>query len=81
MNDISLWNTLKGDLSQYFYISRNMDPLETDIKNVSCYRLGAMLYLEIQKGKEEMNKSEFQNQIGGNMMCMKRLTRGKKGCG
>ena len=57
MNDISLWNTLKGDLSQYFYISRNMDPLETDIKNVSCYRLGAMLYLEIQKGKEEMNKS------------------------
>ena len=38
------------------YIFRKPDPLVTDMKNVVCSRLRAMLYLEIQKGKEAMKK-------------------------
>ena len=35
------------------------------MKNVDCYRLGNMLYLDIQKGEEAMKTSEFQKYIGG----------------
>ena len=51
-----------------------------NIKNVACYRLGTMLYLEIQKGKEAMKTSEFQQQIGRTVACMKRLMMATKGC-
>ena len=45
--------TPKGDLPHYYYIFRNLNTLGTEINNVSCYRLGTMLHLEIQKGKED----------------------------
>ena len=50
-----------------------MEPLGTEIKNVDCYRLGNMLYLDIQKGEEATKTSEFQQQIVGTVMYMKRL--------
>ena len=40
-----------------------------------------MLHLEIQKGKEAMNKSTFQIELGGTASCMKRLAIATKGCG
>ena len=40
-----------------------------------------MLHLEIQKGKEVMNKSTFQSELGGISACMKRLAITAKGCG
>ena len=36
-------------------------------------RLGNLLHLEIQKGKEAMKASNFQRDIGGTVACMKRL--------
>ena len=51
------------------------------MKNVTCSRLGMMLHLEIQKGKEAMNKSTFQSKLGGTDACMKRLAIATKGCG
>ena len=51
------------------------------MKNVVCSRLGAMLYLEIQKGKEAMKKLKFQSILGGTTKCMKRLAISTKGCG
>ena len=36
-----------------------------ELKNTACYRLGNMLYLDIQKGKEVMKASYFQQKIGG----------------
>ena len=38
-----------------------------------CYRLGTMLHLYTQKGKEAMNTSDFQKDIGGTATYMKRL--------
>ena len=46
----------------------NMEPLGMDIKNVSCSRLGNMLYLDIQKGKEAMKKTKFQQNIVGTVV-------------
>ena len=51
------------------------------MKNVACSRLGTMLHLEIQKGKEAMKKLTFQSELGGTAACMKRLAIATKGCG
>ena len=44
-------------------------------------KVGTMLHLEIQKGKEAMKKSRFQSELGGTAACMKRLAIATKGCG
>ena len=51
------------------------------MKNVTCSRLGTILHLDIQKGKEAMKTSEFQKYLGGNTAQMKRLDISTKGCG
>ena len=51
------------------------------MNNVACSRLGKMLHLEIQRGKESMKTSEFQKKLGGTTACMKRLAIDTKGCG
>ena len=51
------------------------------MNNLECSRLGKMLHLEIQKGKEAMKKSTFQSELGGSAACMKRLAIATKGCG
>ena len=60
---------------------RKLEPLGTEMKNVACSRLGTMLRLDIQKGKEAMKTSKFQNVLGGTTACMKRLAIATKGCG
>ena len=47
---------------------------------VGWSRLGKMLHLEIQKGKEATKTSIFQKCLRGIAVCMKRLTMTKKGC-
>ena len=47
---------------------------------MACSRLGKILHLEIQKGKEAMKTYKFQNVLGGNAECMKRLAIDTKGC-
>ena len=81
MSAIRFRTTPKGDLPHYSYIFRKLDPLGTDTKNMVCSRLGTMLQLEIQKGKEAMKKSKFQNVLGGAAECTKRLAIATKGCG
>ena len=51
----------------------------TEINIVACSRLGTMLYLDIQKGKEVMKTLTFQKDIGGTAECIKRLTMNKNG--
>ena len=80
MISILFWTTPKGDLPQYSYIFRKTEPLGTNIKNVECYRLGTMLYLYIKKGKEYTKTAEFQQNIGGTAVCMKRPIIATKGC-
>ena len=40
--------TPKIDLQQHYYMFRDSYPLVTKVQNTVCYRLGTMLYLEIQ---------------------------------
>ena len=51
------------------------------MKNVACSRLGMMLHLEIQNGKEAMKTSKFQKDLGGTTMSIKRLSIATKECG
>ena len=55
MNSIHFWNTHKGDLPQCLYIFGKTEPLDMAIKNLACYMLGTMSYLDIQKRKGDMN--------------------------
>ena len=50
------------------------------MKNVDCSRLGTMLHLENQEGKEAMKMSEFQKYLGGTDASMKILSKATKGC-
>ena len=54
MSAILLRTTPKGDLPHYSYIFRKPEPLGTEMKNVALSRLGMVLHLDIQKGKEAM---------------------------
>ena len=51
------------------------------MNNIACSRLGMMLHLEIQKGKEVMKTSKFQKDLGGTTACIKILAIATKGCG
>ena len=57
--------TIKGDIPHYCFILSNIQPLGTDLMNVVCSRIVNILYLDIQKDKEEMKSSEFKQVIGG----------------
>ena len=81
MSAIRFCTIPKGDLPHYYFIFGNPELLVTEMKNMACSRLGTMLHLEIQKGKEDMKKSKFQSVLGGNAACMKRLDIATKGCG
>ena len=48
---------------------------------MSFYRLGIMLYIETQKGKEAMNKSDFQQKIRGTTAHIKRRMKVTNRCG
>ena len=81
MRAIRFPTTPKEYLSHYSYIISKPEPLGTDINNAYCSRLGTMLHLETQKGKEDTKAEKFQQKIGGTAECMKRLMMSTKGCG
>ena len=49
------------------------------MKNVTCYRFGNMLHLDIQKGKEDMKTPVFQKYLRGTVACMKILAMDTRG--
>ena len=80
MRDILFWTNLKGDLQHYSFIFRNLDPLEMELRNKARYKLGTMLYLEIQKGGDAMKASDFQQDIIGTAYLTKIIMKTTKGC-
>ena len=74
MSAIRFRTTPKVDLPHNSYIFRKPEPLGTEMKNVACSRLGKMLHLDIQKGKDAMKTSKFQIYLGGTTSCIKRLS-------
>ena len=81
MSDIPFCTTPKGYLLHNSYIFRKMELLGTEMKNLACSRLGTMLYLDIQKGKEATDTSKFQKYVVGTTACIKGLDIANKGCG
>ena len=59
MSAMQFRTTPKGYLPHYSYIFRKLKPLGAHMNNVVCSRLGAMLHLDIQKGKEAMKRSIY----------------------
>ena len=51
------------------------------MKNVHCYRLGNVLHIDIQKGKEAMKISIFKKKVRGTAECINRQTMATKGFG
>ena len=81
MSVMPFWTTPKGYLPNYSFIFRNMDPLGDELNNASCSRIGTVLYVDIQVGKEVMKVSDYQQDIGGTAACMKIITKTTEGCG
>ena len=50
------------------------------MNNVACSRLGTMLGLYIQKGKQDMKTSNIRKYLRGTSECMKILMMATKGC-
>ena len=42
----------KGDLPQYSFTLGKPETLDTELNSVACYRLGVILYPDINNGKE-----------------------------
>ena len=53
------WTTPKGDLPQFAFIFRKPEALREESKNLACSRLGFIIYLKIQKGKEFMKIADI----------------------
>ena len=54
MSALRFQKTAKGNLPHLSYILRKTDPLGTEFKTVACSVTGALLFIEVQRGKEGM---------------------------
>ena len=81
MNAIRFRTTVRGNLPHSSYIFRKPEPLGTDFKIFSCSVTGALLFIELQREKEGMNHSRYQQELGSTAACTKRMTEATKGIG
>ena len=72
MSDIRFHIAPKCDLLEYYHIFSKQQPLGTDIKNVTCYSLETVLYLDIQKERKAMKKVEFKQHIKLTEVCIQK---------
>ena len=63
------------------YIFRKKEPLGTEFKTVACYITGALIFLEIQRGKEEMKLIPYQLELGATAACTNISMEETKGMG
>ena len=81
MSAIRFRKMAKGNLPQLSYIFRKPDPLSTEFKTVACSVTGALLFIEVQRGKEGMKKSRYQQELRATAACTKRMMEETKGIG
>ena len=81
MSAIRFRTTAKGNLPHLSYILCKPDPLSTEFKTVACSVTGALLFIEVQRGKEGMKHSKYQQELGATTVCTKRMTEATKGVG
>ena len=81
MSAIRFRTTAKVNLTHLSYIFRNPEPLGTEFKTVACSVTGALLFIEVQRGKEGMKNSRYQRGLGSTAACTKRMMEETKGIG
>ena len=81
MSAIRFRTTAKGNLPHLSYIFRNLEPLGTKFKTVACSITGALLFIEVQRGKGGMKDSLYQQELGATAACTKRMMEATKGIG
>ena len=59
MSAIWFRTTTKGHLPHLSYIFHKPDPLSTEFKTVDCSVTGALLFIEVRRGKEGMKDSRY----------------------
>lgn len=65
--------TKTGGLPNITFILRKPEPLGTEYKCSTCSSCNVMLYIEIQRGKEEMKKQKYNRDLGATAACTLRL--------
>ena len=78
---IRFWTTAKGNLPHLSYIFRKTEPLVTKFKTVACYVTGGLIFIEVHIGKEGMNHSKYQHDIGATATCTNRMMEATKRIG
>ena len=73
MSAIRFLTTAKGNLPHLSYILCKPEPLGAEFNTVACSVTGALILIEFQRGKEGMNHSKYQKDIGETAACTKRI--------
>ena len=71
----------RGNLPHLYYILCKPELLGEEFKTVACYATGALLLIELKRGKERTNTSNYRMQLGATTSCTKRMTEAAKGIG
>ena len=79
MSAIRFWTTAKGNLPHLSYIFGNPEPLSTEFKTLACSITGALLFIEVQRGKKGMKDSRYQQELRATSACTKRMMEETKG--
>ena len=81
MSAIRFRTTAKCNLPHLLYIFRKPEPLITEFKTIAFYVTGALLFIEVQRGKEGMKNSRYQKELGVTAACTKRMMKEARGIG
>ena len=73
MSAIRFWTMAKGNLPHLSYIFRKPEPLGIEFKTVACSVTWALLFIEVQRGKEGMKESHYQQEFGATVECTNRM--------
>ena len=78
INAIRFRNINIGNLPQLSYIFLHPEPLGIGLNTLECYVNYALLFVEIQRGKEGMKKSNYHIYIGTAAAFMNSMMEAKK---
>ena len=81
MNAIRFRTMAKDKLPHLSYIFRMTETLGTKFKTFSCSIKGALLFIEVNRGKEGMKDSSYQQKLGATAVCTKRMMEATKEIG
>ena len=81
MSAIRFQTTAKGNLPHLSNIFRKPEPLVTEFKTVACSVIGALLFIDAQRGKEGMKDSHNHQELGATATCKKCMMEATKGIG